>query len=110
MILLHTLPHDHSLRAQPLEGAYVRGQILIPLEVTDTDAERADKLARRARGERTPTPWKRVTSWRHLSRKCYNDLGAVWTEHHEWTFDKPTKKKVTSSVPPVHRSSSVRQR
>ena len=93
MTLLHTLPQDHSLRAQPLEGAYVRCKILIPLEVTDTDAERADKLARRTQGERTPTPWKRVNDWRHISKACYNDLGPSWTENHEWMFDKPIRAK-----------------
>jgi len=80
---LHQLPPTHPLRNTLLEGARVRVSIPVPIEATDTEEQRISIRERQARGERKWTPWKTVTGWK-ISRNTYNQLGTLWTEHHEW--------------------------
>lgn len=84
MITLNTLPINHGLRNKPLKAArYRRWQW---------------------RGEDITVPFdERGEGWRHwgvmkmwqspasvLFDKSFNDLGPVWAECTDWTFDEPT--------------------
>ena len=88
MTTINDLPVEHPLRNQPLQGAYCRYNLLVSHEVTDTPEKIADLIERRKNGERKWGSWKQVDSWK-ISKNCYNDLGPVWTDYAEWTFDNP---------------------
>ena len=89
MILLDQLESNDIRRHRPLEGAWFRQSILIPIEVTDSPEQRAAVKVRREAGGRKRLPWKRIGKWKIASR-CFDDLHPVWTDHTEWTFDNPT--------------------
>lgn len=90
MTLLADLPQEHPLRNCPLEGAYHRWSIPVPFDITDSLEVVAAIKERQAAGERKFNFWKQVQSWK-ISKRCYNDLGEVWTDSDEWTFDNPRK-------------------
>ena len=60
MILLATLPSDHTLRNKPL------------IEI-GAQYKRYDSKV-----------WQDVTPPYGIAKKCYNDLASVWTEFDEW--------------------------
>lgn len=59
-VLLHTLPWEHPLRAQPLVGAHYR--------------------------QPGSSKWHVVTPRFKIATLSYNQLGEVWRVN-EWTFD-----------------------
>jgi hypothetical protein len=91
-VFLAPLPEDHILRNTPLEGAFVRLWPLVSHDVTDSPEKVAAIRQRREAGERKATPWKQVRGW-PVGKVCYNQLGSVWTENVEWTFDEPKRFK-----------------
>lgn len=66
-----------------LQGCFIRHSIALPLEITDTQEQREDKLRRRAAGERKWTPWKKIDGWK-ISKLRLRDLGPVWTDNAEF--------------------------
>ena len=91
MTVLHTLPVDHPLRNQPLQNAYCRYNLLVTHEVTDSPEKIAAITEKRKNGERKWGSWKKVDGWK-ISKNTYNDLGPVWTDHSEWTYDTLQKQ------------------
>lgn len=86
--LLHTLPSNDIRRHRPLEGAWLRRSIIVPIDVTDSEEKRVELRAQQAAGERKWLPWKQVIKWK-IASATFNDLGTVWTDDTEWTFDNP---------------------
>lgn len=91
MTILGELPHEHPLRNQPLRGSYNRRNLLVSHQVTDPEEKIQKLIERRKAGERKWSGWNKMGNW-NISKKTYNDLGPVWTDHAEWTFDDPTTK------------------
>lgn len=93
--LLSSLPADHPDRSRLLEGAWKRSSIPLPIDVVDDEVKRGLIRDRRAAGERQWTPWKRVAGW-PVGKVSYNQLGSVWVEDSEWTFDYPVARKAAA--------------
>lgn len=91
MTLLHTLEKDDIRLHRKLEGARVRIVFPIPVDVTMTPEQRATVRLRQEIGETVNTPWKVVKGWK-ISSLTYSDLGPVWKDNREWTFDQPQPK------------------